>query len=1026
MAFRIHRGAWQFKDAQDRFVTKYKLDTDGSLKETDASGTIIDNAFVQRGESASIPSEYLTQTEGDSRYLTSVPNHSAALITSGRLNGARLPWNDNDGFNGTYPIVWTATDGLYRSNWLQVRGSDDTLLTRSIDADGNVIANNFYVANAIYHEGDTNTYIQFEGDRIRIAAGGNVKFDSNSTYVTTGGSQTISGDKTFTSNSLTLKGHMYFNEYSAGRHYIHFKTAGSTNQVDWRIQTNSSNTIIHSWSERNALFRTNLETTGTVTATGGNSTEWNTAYDWGNHASAGYLTSETYSSASQLRDAIKTVDGSGSGIDADKVDGYDGSRLFRRQTATSGNVVSGWITVAGTNSSRHSGEIYVTDGESSDHAFIRIHWMRSYYDSNFVVLNCGGHSNRITGARVIEETSDRTYGWKYLQIYVTTQSTYYVRAHQEGDTPNFGTPTAVTPVLENTKSGYSVAGKALTNLDRVSLAAEEGVNSGDGYWANNTQVINSNGDWVGSPTGLTGPQGPAGATGATGPQGPQGATGPKGDKGDVGNTGPTGPTGATGATGARGPVGATGPAGADGDDGATGAQGPAGPTGATGPQGPAGPKGDQGDTGATGPAGATGATGPQGSQGPQGATGPQGPQGPAGVGVAQNLSISGTTLSISSGNSVTLPSSGGGGGSFDGSLAGSYNVGLGTAVGEDLTSGNSNTFVGHNAGKEVTTGRENTFLGAWCGDAVTTAYSNTFVGNRAGSAITTGNFNVAIGSSAQRNATTGFSNISIGGAWTHYYLTTGARNIAIGDNSQRDLTTANSNVSVGSSTLKKVTRGGSNVAMGYNVLSKLTTASSCIGIGSGAGSEITTGRQNILIGNYAGSKLTTGLDNIAIGINAGQWDRNMANMTYLRYGVYIGYQAKSGGNNSFNEIVIGQTAVGGGTNTVTLGNDRISELRCYADLTNPSDERLKKNIESLPYGLNEVEQMNPVEYDMKVDNRHEIGFIAQEMQEIIPDIVTEGTDEMLGIKYNKLVPVLVNAIKELSEEVKQLKKQINE
>ena len=90
---------------------------------------------------------------------------------------------------------------------------------------------------------------------------------------------------------------MYFNEHSSGRHYIHFKTASSTNQVDWRIQTNSANTIIHSWSNTNALFRTNLETTGTVTATGGNSGNWNTAYGWGNHASAGYLTSETFGSS---------------------------------------------------------------------------------------------------------------------------------------------------------------------------------------------------------------------------------------------------------------------------------------------------------------------------------------------------------------------------------------------------------------------------------------------------------------------------------------------------------------------------------------------------------------------------------------------------------------------------------------------------------------------------------------------------------------------------------------------------------
>ena len=74
MGFRIHRGAWQFKDANDNFVTKYKLDTDGSLKETDSSGNIIEKAFFERGETMNVPDEYVTQTEGDGRYLRTVPS----------------------------------------------------------------------------------------------------------------------------------------------------------------------------------------------------------------------------------------------------------------------------------------------------------------------------------------------------------------------------------------------------------------------------------------------------------------------------------------------------------------------------------------------------------------------------------------------------------------------------------------------------------------------------------------------------------------------------------------------------------------------------------------------------------------------------------------------------------------------------------------------------------------------------------------------------------------------------------------
>lgn len=157
--------------------------------------------------------------------------------------------------------------------------------------------------------------------------------------------------------------------------------------------------------------------------------------------------------------------------------------------------------------------------------------------------------------------------------------------------------------------------------------------------------------YANSGVGAPGPQGPAGATGPAGAAGAPGATGPAGPQGAQGIPGPTGATGATGATGPAGP------------------QGPAGPTGAAGPQGP---------IGLTGPAGATGPAGPA---GPTGAQGPQGPAGPtytAGSGISiaanvisatdnsatnelQTLSIAGNNLTISNGNTVTLPAGGGGG-----------------------------------------------------------------------------------------------------------------------------------------------------------------------------------------------------------------------------------------------------------------------------------------------------------------------------------------------------------------------------
>ena len=73
-------------------------------------------------------------------YSLTTHTHDASDIVTGTLDGGVLPWIDNDTFIGTYPIVWSATDFLYRSSWLQVRGSDDTLLTRNISANGSISA----------------------------------------------------------------------------------------------------------------------------------------------------------------------------------------------------------------------------------------------------------------------------------------------------------------------------------------------------------------------------------------------------------------------------------------------------------------------------------------------------------------------------------------------------------------------------------------------------------------------------------------------------------------------------------------------------------------------------------------------------------------------------------------------------------------------------------------------------------------------------------------------------------------------
>ena len=172
----------------------------------------------------------------------------------------------------------------------------------------------------------------------------------------------------------------------------------------------------------------------------------------------------------------------------------DATKLSHIVDSSNGTVGAGWITVAQASGARKAGEVYVTDGESSDHSYIRIEWMRSYADSNFTVLNCGGHANRIQGVRVLEDTSDTTYGKKYLQVKVTATSNYYVIVTAPGTIPNYGDFIAETPVLENTKTGYNIKGNTIEDLHNSSLGSEQGITSGGNIELNDARYVFTKGD----------------------------------------------------------------------------------------------------------------------------------------------------------------------------------------------------------------------------------------------------------------------------------------------------------------------------------------------------------------------------------------------------------------------------------------------------------------------------------------------------------------------------------------------------
>lgn len=93
-----------------------------------------------------------------------------------------------------------------------------------------------------------------------------------------------------------------------------------------------------------------------------------------------------------------------------------------------------------------------------------------------------------------------------------------------------------------------------------------------------------------------------------------------------------------------------------------------------------------------------------------------------------------------------------------------------------------------------------------------------------------------------------------------------------------------------------------------------------------------------------------------------------------------------------------------------------------------SDKRLKTNIEKLSYGLKEVMALHPVKYNWKAspDTDPKIGLIAQEVQKIIPEVVTgDEKKDTLGMNYAELIPVLINAIQEQEVQILEIEKNIS-
>ena len=392
-----------------------------------------------------------------------------------------------------------------------------------------------------------------------------------------------------------------------------------------------------------------------------------------------------------------------------------------------------------------------------------------------------------------------------------------------------------------------------------------------------------------------------------------------------------------------------------------------------------------------------------------------------------------------------------------------------TAVGHrslEVSTGTSNTAVGCKSLVANTTAGQCTAVGDHALPSNTTGASNTAVGYIALEMNTTGNYNTAVGSNALEANTTGASNNAFGYQALNKN-TTGIRNVAFGNVALNSNTTGVRNVGIGYSALNLNTTQNYNTAVGYKSL-EANVADSNTAFGHQALMSNTSGTTNVAVGSYCADAITTGNGNTHVGYWAGSGQTTPNHNTFIGYysgwatttgyqntcqGAYSGYVLTTGLNNTFIGYEAGNStspsgAITTSSNNICLGNNSVSNIYCADTGISSSDKRDKTDVVDFTNGLNWVNQLKPVTYrwdkrawyddntpdGSKKRNKKHIGFLAQDV------LAVEGNptnkDDMLvvnlneddtayGLKYERLVPVLVNAIKELSTKVTALEAKVN-
>lgn len=344
----------------------------------------------------------------------------------------------------------------------------------------------------------------------------------------------------------------------------------------------------------------------------------------------------------------------------------------------------------------------------------------------------------------------------------------------------------------------------------------------------------------------------------------------------------------------------------------------------------------------------------------------------------------------------------------------------------------NNTGIGYHALYANATSSNNTSSGYFASRR-DKGYRNTAIGSRANfgdSSSQYGTFNTAMGSR------------------TLYSLTDGASNVAYGENSMYSNTGGYGNVAIGARTLEANQTGLYNTAMGFGALFR-TTLGYNVALGARALADNTTGEYNTAAGFRALYRNGTSKYNAAAGYVAA----SSFNVGYNN--TVIGANADLSFDGQYNAIAVGNLATCPDNSTVRIGNSANWSYGGYANWTNLSDARFKKNIRENVVGLRFIMGLRPVIYQMNAtalnkklsgkepdDTMKAVfaekesmiynGFIAQEVEAVAEaaGFTFSGINkpindkDVYGLRYDEFVVPLVKAIQEQQAIIESLQNEL--